>query len=122
MEAIKGATTPNRGTEYEDFLIPKKFVALSAVTITTIATVWTPTSGKRFRLMGMTISVSAAVSVLFEDNAGGTTIFQTPKLLADTPYTFDLGNGIPSAAVNNVLKGTSSAAATITGTLYGIEE
>jgi len=40
---------------------------------------------------------------------------------ADTPYTFDLGNGVALSAVDNVLKATSSAAANVTGTLYGIE-
>ena len=103
---------------------PDKRYDVSGVTITTIATVATPTTGKKFRLLGGTISVSAAVSVLFEDNAAGAGnyIFRTPKLLADTPYTFDLGAGYVGAAVNNVVKATSSAAAVITGTLYGIEE
>lgn len=99
-------------------------VDMSAVTITAIATVWTPTAGKRFRLMGGSFSVSAAVSVLFEDNAAGAGnfVWRTPKLLADTPYSFDLGNGKLSAVIDQVLKATSSAAATITGTLYGVEE
>jgi hypothetical protein len=43
-------------------------------------------------------------------------------LLAATPYNFDLGDGVLSAAANNVLKATSSAAGTITGELYGREE
>lgn len=99
-------------------------VDLSAVSITSIATVWTPTSGKKFRLMGGSISVSAACNVLFEDNAAGAGnfVWRTPTLLAATPYNFDLGNGKLSATVNNVLKATASAAATITGTLYGTEE
>lgn len=97
---------------------------VSAVTITTIATVWTPASGKKFRLMGGSISVSAACNVLFEDNSAGAGnfVWRTPKLLADTPYNFDLGNGKLSATADQVLKATSSAAATITGTLYGCEE
>lgn len=95
---------------------------LNAAAIGTIATVWTPAGGKKVRLMGGMISVSAAVSVLFEDNGAGTTVCRTPKLLADTPYNFDLGQGVLLAAANNVLKATSSAAANITGTLYGVEE
>ncbi len=98
-------------------------VDMSAVSITSIATVWTPTTGKKFVLMGGSFSVSAAVSVLFEDNSAGAGnfVWRTPKLLADTPYNFDLGNGKAGSAINNVLKATSSAAAAITGTLYGIE-
>lgn len=97
---------------------------MSAVTITTITTLWTPTSGKKFRLMGGILSVSAACSVLLEDNSAGAGNFivRTPKLAADAAYNFDLGNGFLSAAANNLLKGTSSAAAAITGTLYGTEE
>lgn len=107
-----------------DLYTPDTFKDQSAVTITTIATVWTPASGKKIRIMGGSISVSAAVNVLFEDNSAGAAnfVWRTPKLLADTPYFFDLGNGKLLSAINNVLKATSSAAATLTGTLYGIEE
>jgi hypothetical protein len=97
---------------------------VSTVAIGTIATVWTPTSGKKFRLMGGSISVSAAASVLFEDNSAGAGnfIWRTPKLAADTPYNFDLGNGFLSAAANQVLKATASTTANLIGTLYGVEE
>jgi len=104
-----------------DLLIPDTFKTLKGVAIGSIATVWTPASGKKVQLMGGSISVDAAVSVLFEDNVAGTDVFQTPVLLADTPYNFDLGNGVLLSAINNVLKATSSGAANITGTLYGIE-
>ena len=94
----------------------------STVAIGTSGTVWAPTTGKKFRLMGGSISVSAAASVLFEDNVSGNFVFRTPKLAADTPYNFDLGNGYLSVAANNVLKATSSAAANLLGTLWGVEE
>jgi len=112
------------GAAWENVRVPNVSKDLSTVTITTITTVWTPASGKKFRLMGGTFSVSAACSVLFEDNAAATTIFRTPKLAADTPYNFVVagGQGVLSAAANNVLKATSSAAATIIGTLWGVEE
>lgn len=97
---------------------------LNAVAVGSIATVWTPANGKKFRLMGGSISVSAACNVLFEDNSAGAGnfVWRTPKLVADTPYNFDLGNGKLSATADNVLKATSSASASITGTLYGVEE
>lgn len=115
------------GTVYIDFLtsglyVPDVFKPQKTVAIGSIATVWTPATGKKIRLMGGCISVSAAVSILFEDNAAGTDVFQTPKLLADTPYNFDLGNGKVLSAVNRVLKATSSGAANLIGTLYGKEE
>ncbi len=66
--------------------------------------------------------VSAAASVAFTDATSGAVLWRTPKLLADTPYTVDLGNGQITTSPNNVIRATSSAAANITGTLYGIEE
>ncbi len=95
---------------------------MSAVSITSIATVLTPTTGKKFRLLGGYFSVSADASVLFEDNASGTTIFRSPVILAKTPFYFDLGTGYLSTAVNNVLKATASASGSITGTLFYSEE
>lgn len=114
-------TNSAQGPKVVNCYTPDTYKDVNAVAAGSIVTVWTPASGKTVRLMGLTISVSAACSVLFEDNAGGTTVFRTPKLLADTPYTFDLGNGKQLAAAGNVLKMTSSAAANITGTLYGVE-
>lgn len=97
---------------------------LNGVTITSITTVWTPASGKKVRLMGGTINMSVAASVLFEDNGAGTTVFRTPKLLADTPYSFVVkgGQGYLLGTADNVLKATSSAAGAVTGTLWGTEE
>lgn len=113
------ASTP----KIEGLRVPDVFKDVNAVAGGSITTVWTPTSGKRVVFMGLTVSVSAACSLLFEDNSAGAGnfVFRTPNLLADTPYTFDLGNGVALSAVDNVLKVTSSAAANITGTIYGVE-
>jgi hypothetical protein len=112
------------GSTWDKIRVPNINKDLNALAIGTITTVWTPGTGKRFRLIGGSISVSGAVSVLFEDNASGTTIFRTPKLLADTPYNFTCngGQGILSSTANFVLKVTSSGAANITGTIWGVEE
>lgn len=97
---------------------------MSAVSIGSIATVLTPATGKKLRLLGGSFSVSADASVLFEDNAAGAAnyVYRTPLLLAKTPYDFTIGNGKLLAAVDNVLKATSSAAASITGVLYYAQE
>ena len=104
-----------------EMFMPDTFKDVDTVAAGSIVTVWTPATDKLVRFMGMTVSVSAACSLLFEDDAAAAFVFRTPNLLADTPYTFDLGNGFPLAAKNNVLKVTSSAAANVTGTLYGVE-
>lgn len=113
------------GATWDRARTPAVFKDLSAVTIDTIVTVWMPAAGKKIRLMGGVISASAAVNVLFEDNAAGAGnfVFRTPKLLADTPFVFTLGgNGKLLSLADRVLKATGSAAANITGTLYGTEE
>lgn len=111
------------GASWDRVRVATKGYDMNAVSITSIATVATPTSGKKFRLMSGSISVSAACSVLFEDNSGGNTIYRTPQLLANTPYNFDLGGGFLSAAANNVIKATASTGTvTITGTLRATEE
>lgn len=104
--------------------LPNEFKDVNAVAAGSIVTVWTPASGKTVRFMGGQVSVSAACSLLFEDNAAGAGnfIYRTPKLLADTPFTFDLGIGRLLSAADRVLKVTSSAAANVTGTLYGQEQ
>lgn len=101
------------------------FKVLDTVAIGSIATVWTPASGKKIRLMGGSISVSAAANVLFEDNSHSSTtnyVVRTPTLATDTAYNFDLGNGILLGTADHVLKATSSASANVVGYLYGTEE
>ncbi len=113
------------GGDAREYNAPSTFKDVAGVAIGSIAAVWTPASGKTIRLLGGTLSASAAISVLLEDNAAGADKFvlRTPKLVADTPYTFDLGPvGKALSAADNVLKATGSAAGAITGTLWGIEE
>lgn len=91
---------------------------LNAVAIGSIATVLTPATGKKLQLLGGSISVSADASVLFEDNsaAAANFVYRTPLLLAKYPYDFVVVKTL--SAVNNVLKATSSAGASITGILW----
>lgn len=120
-----GTTTGNAAStpKIEGLRTPDVFKDVNTVAAGSIVTVWTPASGKRVVLMGFSISVSAQCSVLFEDNAAGAGnfVYRTPVLAANSQYTIDLGNGVALSAVDNVLKATSSAAANVTGTLYGIE-
>jgi hypothetical protein len=96
-----------------------KTVALGSGTAET--TIWTPAASTRFRLMGLVLTASAITTLTFKDNTGGTTIFVV-RLGIDVPITINLGNGIPSAAINNVLTVTRGTAATLDGTVWGTEE
>jgi len=119
------AGTNNIGTvsiDTDSLKVPTTFKTVKAAAVGAIATVWTPAAGKKVRLMGGCISLSAAASLLLEDNAAGVDVFQAPVLAANTPYNFDLGNGVLLSHADDVLKATSSAAANLTGTFYGAEE
>jgi hypothetical protein len=96
-----------------------KVVALGAGTAET--TIWTPTTGKKFRLMGFLLTVGAASTLTFKDNTSGTTIFAA-RGTTDTPIAVVLGNGILSAAANNVLTVTRGTSATLDGVAWGTEE
>lgn len=100
---------------------PSTFKPLAAINTNAEITAWTPTSGKKFRLMGGTIAVSVTGNVTIKDNTGGTTIAIFPGI-ANTPFTFSMGNGILSAAANNVLTMTGPGGSTVSGTIFGTEE
>lgn len=86
-------------------------------------TVWTPTSGKKFRLMGISISSSAASRLLVKDGASGSIIVYYQTSAADTKV-YDFGQGFLSNAANNVLEILNSSGATVDvrATAWGTEE
>jgi hypothetical protein len=102
---------------------PVVFKPLSAVSVASEATIWTPTAGKKFRLMGYLLASSVAGNVTLKDNTGGTTIHVvpcgTPGVAVPAPQ---MGNGQLSAAANNVLTATGPAASTLSGVVFGTEE
>ena len=85
-------------------------------------TVWTPTVGKRFRLLLYALFSNTAAVLTFRDNTAGPTILQD-GVAANTRCAQDLGGkGLLSATVGNVLTLQASAASTINGFVAGIEE
>lgn len=101
---------------------PKVIKSVNLTAATAETTIWTPTSGKKFRLLRGVITTSAQSILTFKDNTAGTTIL-TLELAANTPFTFNLGTlGILSAAANNLLTVTRATSATLTGFVSGCEE
>ena len=105
---------------------PDTFKVIDAVAITvgTPATVWTPASGKKVRLLGWALSSTASAALEFQDSgAAGTVIVQTPLLAAagihDAPR---LGEGILLAAADNTLKLDVTGNSTVSGMVFGVEE
>lgn len=102
---------------------PTVFKNLNAVTITSETTIWTPAAGKKFRLMGFVLTQGTATgNVTLKDNTAGTTILIIPATTLGQPLSMALGNGILSAAANNVLTATGVSTETISGFVYGTEE
>lgn len=113
-----GDIIPIRATDTKLATIFKP-IALAAGTAE--VTIWTPASGKKFRLMGFCIGAGSASTIEFRDNTAGTMIFLA-KVGATIALFVDLRNGILSAAANNVLTITRGTSTTLDGTIWGIEE
>lgn len=103
-----------------------KNVAAVAVTAGTPVSIWTPATGKSFRLMGYHLSSTAAGSTIFKDGTSGGSaaeFMRTPiqAINTGTPSP-PLGNGYLSAAPNNQLWLDVTASGTLHGFVVGIEE
>ncbi len=101
-----------------------KIIDAVAVTAETPATVWTPASGKKVRLLGWFLSSSAAAALEFQDGgSAGTVIAQTPLLAAAAIHDASrLGEGVLLAAVDNTLDLDVTANSTVSGMVFGVEE
>lgn len=111
------------GSTYDRLRVPIVFKAINGVAIGAEATVWTPGAGKKFRLMGFMLAVDTGAGQLtLRDNTAGTIIWTTRVQQNVALITPPLGNGILSAAANNVLTATSSVANNLTGIAFGTEE
>jgi len=99
-----------------------KSFASTAITAGTGMTAWTPTAGKKFRFMGYAISSSAAGVLIFGDNLVGTVIHRHGAVAAAGVAVIErLGNGILSAAANNLLK-LDGPTGNVAGAVWGTEE
>jgi hypothetical protein len=97
-------------------------LAAQAITAGTPVSVYTPTSGKKWRIMSYGISDTVAGAVKFEDTTG-VEVFRTPLLLASTPYNSpDMGNGYLSTAANNQLFLDVTVTGNISGSIWIMEE
>jgi hypothetical protein len=110
------------GNAWDRLRTPNVFKPQSAVNVNAEATIWTPASGKKFRLMGGVLVASVAGNIVLKDNTGGSTIFILSSAAGGNGTFFNLGNGILSATANNVLTATGPAASTLSGTVWGTEE
>ncbi len=107
-------------------LVFKPIKAL-AITAGSPLAVWTPATGKRFRLLGFCVLPTVAnVGILFEDATGGTNEFLRfpPTAAVSTAQVpVNLGtDGYLSLVLNNALFLDVTISATVSGYVYGKEE
>ena len=105
-----------------DVLAPNVFKSFSGLAITAEATLWTPTGGKKFVLMGFVITQGTLTGDLtLTDGTGGSTILVVPATPVGQPLAVPLGAGITSGAANRLLRAIGVATETISGFVYGQE-
>jgi hypothetical protein len=105
-----------------EILAADVFQSFSALAITAEATLWTPTSGKKFVLMGFVITQNTlAGDITLKDGTGGATILTIPATPVGQPLAVPLGAGITSATADNLLRAIGVATETISGFVYGRE-
>jgi hypothetical protein len=112
------------GISWDRDRVPNVVKAVSLTAGTAETTIWTPASGKKFRLQGLVLTAGAGTLLTFKDNTAGSTIF-TLTVPANTPTQITpalLGNGVLSAAANNVLTVTRGTSATLDGFVAGQEQ
>lgn len=100
-----------------------KYIEFLNLSNATATTVWTPNTGRKFRLLGVQVSSSAAATLHLRDGAGGTKFHSYRTGGADTK-DFDFRNGYLSSAANNVLEiyNDTGSAVSVWVTCYGTEE
>lgn len=101
---------------------PNKFITFTISASSSETTIWTPTSGKKFRFMGFSLFSDTATVLTFKDNTAGTTIWKDGVGANSRAVNPPMGNGILSAAANNLLTLTCGTAATVNGVAFGTEE
>jgi hypothetical protein len=105
-----------------------KEVAGLAIVAGVPADIWTPAAGKKIRVCGYRLGVSAATSVLFKEGVGGAAAFgsgiRTPLIGANLSDGGDIafGQGMLATTADDHLKLDVSASATVHGYVWGYEE
>jgi hypothetical protein len=128
-DATNGPTIPQiqnfpmlwNGSTWDRKRVASIVVPLSNIAVSTSpASIWTPSSGKKFRIMGGTVSLSASVTLAFQD--AGTT-FAIFSMTSGTNLPLNFGeNGYLSTAANNSLFALGGGSANLYGTIFGTFE
>ena len=122
LQVITAYQRQFNGSTWDRVRVANVFKPVTLASGTAETTIWTPASGKKFRLMGFLLTCGAASTLTFRDNTAGT-IIATARGGTDIPIpTPPMGNGLLSASANNVLTVTRGTACTLDGFVFGTEE
>lgn len=102
-----------------------KYIEYLNLPTATATTIWTPSAGKKFRLMGVQFGASAAAQCALRDGtAGSGTAFHMFKVGGADTKDFSFGNGYLSSAANNVLEiyNVTGSTVSVWVTAWGTEE
>jgi hypothetical protein len=120
------ATMAYNGATWDRLRAPNVFKTVSdtAITAGTPLAIWTPTTGKKFRMLGFTFSSTIAGNLIFKDAT--TEFFRAAKNATNGISTLgspsNTGFGYLSTTANNVLNLDVSATTNVSGTVWGCEE
>jgi hypothetical protein len=100
----------------------KTIAALAVTANTPSAAIWTPTSGKKFVIMGWQLSLSVAGSVILKYGSSHTEFARTPTMAALIGIAGpNLGGGIAPGANNDTLQLDVTASGSVSGIVWGRE-
>lgn len=113
------------GQTFTRLRTPGVYKSLNAVVVTSETTIWTPSAGRKFRLMGgnLTGGVAAGNVVLKDNTAGSALPIVLPFGIIGQNIPFVVGgNGYLSSTAGNLLTATGASTQTLSGWVYGTEE
>jgi hypothetical protein len=110
--------------------VPTVFKNVAGITVTagTPVAIWTPASGKKFRLMGFLFSVSVSAALIFKFGAaaaGSAEFLRTHSMGVNTNVMFvHFGGGgpMPGAANDLLALDATAGAPGVNGFVFGTEE
>lgn len=113
-------------TDTNQINVPNRYTSfnVTVASVNTVATVWVPAAGKRFRMMGYTLSAASAAFGTWRQAGVASTAFQfnTPRLAPGTTISTVEGISYEAPTVTNALCIDSSVAGVVfTGTVWGSE-
>lgn len=131
LDGNRGLLVIGAGYAYNGALWAKRRIsnifknrADASITAATPATIWTPTAGKKVRVLKGQLSAAVAGQItIVNKTAANAILLESPKLAAGGIWDFDLGEGgILAASANDVIGIDVTVTGNVGGWIGGVEE